>query len=401
MSGLAVTLDALSRELGVLFVVPTGNLDLGDDGAPRDWRTEYPTYLTGPDATLLDPAPALNALTVGSVARAELGQLQSRWPNDPAYRPIATSGQPSPFTRHGPSVGGAVKPELVDDGGNQSVDVRTGILRPIGVTSTSHGFATGNPFRTDVGTSFAAPRIAHAAAQLLSELPNASVDLCRAMLVAHAETPPACAKPFIDADGLRTVVGYGSVNRSALYRSLENCVTLWAEESIQDERHHFFRIPLPPQFWAGHTRARQITVSLAHRPATRTTRIDYRASSISFKFVQAGSLNEVADQFNRAVDKAETEDVSERSAGRGLSERLRSKGTVQASTWTFKRPSTAVRQNSWFVVVTRKDPVWGSGLSTDREPYALVVAIADRSAVNARLYTRIQAQLRQRARVRP
>lgn len=113
VAGLAVTLDALSRELDVLFVVPTGNYN-GDDDGPGDWRAEYPRYLTGENSALLDPAPALNALTVGSLARYERGMPNQRWPNDPAYRPVAKSGQPSPFTRRGPSVNEAIKPDLVD-----------------------------------------------------------------------------------------------------------------------------------------------------------------------------------------------------------------------------------------------------------------------------------------------
>lgn len=63
--GLAVTLDTLARELGVLFVVPTGNLD----AMPPDVRAEYPRHLLTEEARLLDPATALNALTVGSLAR--------------------------------------------------------------------------------------------------------------------------------------------------------------------------------------------------------------------------------------------------------------------------------------------------------------------------------------------
>ena len=402
VSGLAVTLDALSRELGVLFVVPTGNLEVGDEGAPDDWRSEYPTYLTGPDATLLDPAPALNALTVGSLAREDIGQQQLNWPDDPAYRAVATTNQPSPFTRHGPSVNAAVKPDLVDYGGNLIVDVRAGhgAQRPAGVVSTSHAFATGNPFKMDAGTSFAAPRVAHAAARFLGELPNASIDLCRAMLVAHARAIPDCTTLLPDANDERRVVGYGLVDRSALYRSLENCVSLWAEESIQNDRHHFYEVPVPAEFWSPGRRSREITVALAYRPAVRTTRIDYRAASISFKFVQAASLSDVVRMFNRAVDRSDTEHVAERTARRRFTEQVRSRGTVQASTWTFTQPSEAVKRSSWFVVVTRRDPPWGNNLSSGRERYALTVTISDRAAVNARLYARIEAQLRQRVRVR-
>ena len=402
VAGLAVTLDALSRELDVLFVVPTGNYE-GDDTGPGDWGTEYPSYLTTDASTLLDPAPALSALTVGSLARNE---RNSRWPHDPGYRPVARSDQPSPFTRHGPSVNGAIKPDVVDYGGNMMLDARAG-NRPMngaqgaGELSTSHRFAAGQPFAEDSGTSFATPRVANAAAHVLREYPDASVDLCRALLVAHARTPTACSQLYAgDEDALRNVTGYGLVDRSALYRSLEDCVTLWAEEALENRRHHFYELPVPAEFWSPGRREREVTVALAYRPAVRTTRIDYRAASISYKLVQSGSLDEVVDRFNAAVDIGDTTSIQERQSGRRFSERLRSRGNVQASTWTFKQPSRSLRACSWYVVVTRNDPAWGANLSSERESYALAAVLADRAAPEPRLYTRIEAVLRAQTRLR-
>lgn len=406
VSGLAATLDSLSRELDVLFVVPTGNYE-GDEHGPNDWLAEYPEYLTGESSVLLDPAPALNALTVGSLARYERNE---RWPEDPGYRPVARSDQPSPFTRHGPSVSGAIKPDLVDYGGNTIIDVRAG-ADPMrgqlgtGELSTSRNFATGRPFAEDSGTSFAAPRVANAAANILAELPSASVDLCRALMVAHARTPEACADLFAgNDDDLRNVTGYGLVDRSAVYRSLEDCVSLWAEESIENRRHHFYEIPVPEEFWSGGRRAREITVALAYRPPIRTTRIDYRASAISFKFLAASSLDEVVRRFDAAVEKDTAKRIEERSPGRRFSETVRSRGTVQASTWVFKQSSAVSRGSSWFIVVTRNDPPWGENLSSERERYALAVTLDDRKAepelqLTPRLYTRVQERLRARARV--
>ena len=406
VSGLAATLDSLSRELDVLFVVPTGNYD-GEEHGPNNWLAEYPDYLTGPSSVLLDPAPALNALTVGSLARHERNE---RWPSDPAYRPVARSDQPSPFTRHGPSVSGAIKPDLVDYGGNMMIDGRAG-GNPMrgqlgaGELSTSSNFATGRPFAEDSGTSYAAPRVANAAANILAELPSASVDLCRALLVAHARTPIACADLFAgNDDALRDVTGYGLVDRSALYRSFEDCVTLWAEESLQDRHHHFYEIPVPAEFWHGDNRPREITVALAYRPPIRTTRVDYRAVSISFKFVQANSLEEVVRRFNVDVDKDTTTEIQERPSSRRFSETVRSRGTVQGSTWTFTQPSAALSNTSLYVVVTRNDPAWGEALSSEREPYTMVVKLDDRLAqlqlqLTPRLYTRVQERLRARARV--
>ena len=406
VAGLAVTLDTLSRELDVLFVVPTGNYE-GDEEGPNNWREDYPEYLTGETARLLDPAPALNALTVGSLARHE---RYERWPEDAGYRPVAREGQPSPFTRRGPSVNGALKPDLVDYGGNSVVMSGAGdhLLQRapgVGELSVSHKFAKGRPFAENSGTSFAAPRIANAAAKVFAEFPNGSVDLCRALLVAHARTPRPCRDLFDgDDEALRDLTGYGRVNRSTLYRSAEDCVTLWAAETIPNRRHHFFEIPIPGAYWEDRQRVRELTMALAYRPPVRTTRVDYRASKISFKLVQADSLEEVAAWFNAAEDPDALDRIPERTAGRGLSETARSRGTVQATTWRFARPSTDMRESRWFVVVTRNDPPWGQNLCLEREPYALAAVLDDRLVPRLQiapgLYTQIRARLRGRVRAR-
>ena len=182
-------------------------------------------------------------------------------------------------------------------------------------------------------------------------------------------------------------------------------MTLWTEESIENRRHHFYEIPLPDEFWDGSSRPREVTVALAFRPAVRTTRIDYRAAFISFKFVRAAALDEVAKWFNAEVPRGDATRIPEYASGRRLSETIRSKGTVQASTWTFKMASESRRDGSWFVAVTRNDPPWGTNLSLEREPYALAVVLNDRVGQEirlrtSRLYAAIEARLRARARVR-
>ena len=157
-------------------------------------------------------------------------------------------------------------------------------------------------------------------------------------------------------------------------------MSLWAEESIENRRHHFYEIPVPEEFWAGGRRAREITVALAYRPPVRTTRIDYRAAAVSFKFLAASSLDEAVRRFDAAVDKDTTKKIEERSSGRRFSETVRSRSTVQASTWVFKQSSAVSRGSSWFIVVTRNDPPWGENLSSERERYALAVTLDDRKA---------------------
>ena len=181
VKGLSYTLDVLSRELDVLFIVSAGNVS----GAQLDgdaWLNRYPHYLTETDWAIVEPAPSINSLTVGSLARYDQTINSQRYSGDPAEVPIARRGQPSPFSRHGHSVGGAIKPELLAYGGNWAVNTRAGanMLVPnsgLGELSTYRGFAMGRLFADESGTSMAAPHVAHLAAGLLAEYPEADTNL--------------------------------------------------------------------------------------------------------------------------------------------------------------------------------------------------------------------------------
>lgn len=399
--GLAYTLDRLTRELGVLFVVSTGNLSV--DGLPGDPLGNFPGYLLEDNARLVDPATALNAVTVGGIARHEATRGAQQHPHAIEDRPIARTGHPFPLTRSGPSIGGAIKPDFVEHAGNLAVARMTGRTahRGLGVVTTNGGFAGGHAFREEVGTSFAAPAVAHRAAKLLRSVPDASHNLLRALLGAHADWPAPSVpllNPNNNAEGresLTRLVGYGCINDSALEQSLDNVVSLICEEQIGNDRCQFYEVPIPDELWDGGRRTREVTVALAYSPVVRTTRLDYRMTKLKFNLVVANDLDAVAAAFQRNRDQG----LPERGTNRWLSGEARQAGTLQVSRWRFQqRPNGRV-----YVVVTRQDSGW-STVGEESEPYALCVSIADRSNAQSRLYAHVQAILRaridQRARTR-
>jgi hypothetical protein len=400
--GLAVTLDTLTRELSVLFVVSTGNFK-GTGTIPADWRADYPSYLLEPVAALLDPAPALNVLTVGSLARWDATFNTQRYRDDPAEQPIARRGQPSPFSRSGPSVGGAIKPELVAYGGNWAVGVRTAnqwiVSRGLGELSTCKNFAAGRLLADEAGTSFAAPHVAHLAARVLAEHPEADQNLLRGLLVAHARWPEPSEALLQDKSERLRLCGYGKVEAEALERSNEQEVTLIATDSIPDRHHHFYEIPLPDSFIEGRQRTREIAVALAHSPAVRTTRINYKSCEMEFRLVWADDLTRVSRMFSSATSREEYQRLSE-AGGAQVGSRNRGAGTVQADRWNLRRMTSRRRAQKLFVVVTRIDERWGQELTLTQEPYALTVILRDRENVEARLYTQLQARLRARVQAR-
>ncbi len=408
LKGLSLTLDLLSRELSVLFVVSAGNHRISDNSPEElEWRDNYPGYLLDDAWKIIEPAPALNVLTVGSLARHDRTFNSQRHPLDPSQMPIAQPDQPSPFSRSGGSADGAIKPELMAYGGNWAIEVRAGANRlldrgqGLGVISSGHQFVGGRLFAVESGTSIAAPQVAHLAASILREQENGSANLLRALLCANAIVPEASRALSDENKEFKTVCGYGLVDVSALERSLENAATMISEGALENKRHHFYEIPVPVEFTSRGKRLREISIALAYTPVVRSTRIKYRATRIDFRLVTARNLAHITTMFNKATDKDDYENIPELKTAT-VGQQARSKGTVQADTWQFKQFNTIskLRNEKLFVVVTRNDFPWGEALSANQEDYSLVVSLRDRGNEEARLFTQIQAQLRARARPR-
>lgn len=408
LKGLSVTLDTLSRELNVLFVVSAGNHRICEESPDGlEWRDNYPNYLLDDAWRIVDPAPALNALTVGSLARHNQSWNSQTHPHDPSEMPIAQPEQPSPFTRGGYSVDGAIKPELLAHGGNWAINTRASHsllerVAGLGVVSTNHQFAKGHPFAVDIGTSMAAPQVAHLAASILREHPEADANFIRALLCLNAFMPEASQKMVEQDKSFRSVCGYGQVNEESLHRSLENAVTLIAEGTTVNKRHHFYEIPIPDEFVSGgKRRLREIAVALAYTPPVRSTRVKYRATRIDFRLVSAPDLEHVTTMFNKATEKNDYENIPELKTAT-IGQQARSKGTVQADFWRFRQfnAKSKLRNQKLFVVVTRNDFPWGENLCDTEEAYSLVVNLRDQENEEARLYSRIKMQLEARLPVR-
>ena len=120
-SAWASVLDNLARELDIVIVVSAGNASvsylasLGDGIVDR-----YPGFLLEDSNRVLEPASAVNVLTVGAIAHSNgLSIVDS---DNVGVRSIAQMRQPSPFTRVGPGASKAIKPDFVDFGGTAVFD---------------------------------------------------------------------------------------------------------------------------------------------------------------------------------------------------------------------------------------------------------------------------------------
>jgi len=392
IEGLAVKLDSIARDRNVLFIVSTGNRG---DHVPSD----YPRSLLTDEGRLLDPATAVNAVTVGAIARYDQSHSAKRYyPSIITDRAVARRNEPAPVTRIGPSARMAIKPDFVEYSGNWAVGAGGALIkRGLGVLTTAlTSVNLGRLIGEASGTSMAAPGVAHVAAGIKSRLPDADPILIRAIMACHAHVPIETSALALGADE-RKLSGYGQVDDEAVAESTDSDVTMVAVDSIQNDKVHFYEVPLPDEFVSTGKRSRHITVALSYFPPTRSTRVDYMASRITFNLVR-GSVEDALRTFNAAVARGDVDDMPEYTNGRTVTYRDRSKGTLQMSRWNFTVGRSSAPK--FVLIVTRNDPAWGDTITKPLESYALAVRVSDRGNPAADLYHKIAARLGIRVRAR-
>ena len=303
VSAWASILDHLATELNVIIVVSAGNYDHdpAGDATPDDHIQGYPRYLLEPPAKIIEPATGCIVLTVGSLTNSANLPLGTQ--TNVALRPIAQPGQPSPFTRSGPGIGRAIKPELCEFGGNCAYDGDLRRLRPelaeLSIVSLNREYLA-RLFCTDLGTSYASAKVAHSAARLYSQFPDASANLIRALLAASAEVPQPSQELLdpIDTESALQLCGYGVPSLTRAMFSDSNRAILYAEHELPFDRFHIYEVPIVEEFYEVDGE-RQITVTLAFDPPVRHSRLDYLGTTMSFRLIRGKTVEEVAAAFKQ------------------------------------------------------------------------------------------------------
>ncbi|MFE6801531.1 S8 family peptidase [Streptomyces sp. NPDC057681] len=308
---IAALLDALSRSLNVVFVVPTGNV------APREYAgqfdeslaVDYPLrMLESPNALLLDPAPAATALTVG-------GLVPQLAPLPLGTVPLGKANWPSPVSRIGLGIGDAIKPELSAPAGTMGQDQESHALNE--PDELQMAVADGRLNSTgvvthDYGSSLAAPHVSRVAALVAEKYPRASGNLIRALTLQSAEpvSPEFLAASTNYTEGAaaseaRRFVGYG---RASSLRSAESAMrdtVLIAESEIPVDGVHLYAVPVPEAFFTRRRAGRGMTVTLGFDPLVRARRMDYLATRLKFEVVRGLPADQVIEMFlSEAEDHA-------------------------------------------------------------------------------------------------
>lgn len=383
----ARTLDRLSRQHDILFVVSTGNIAGVDVRDFLQSSNDYPAYLGDEASRILDPSQSALALTVGSIAPGTLVVSSS----DTA---IAQEFEPSPFTRSGPGMKAEMKPELVDFGGNLVRDKDASWVRSnagTNVVMASHQLSPAAAHSQ--GTSFAAPRVSHKLAVLLQELTDLGIGhinapLLKAFLVnssAHRGDPSPIAAALASQGPKKwlDVLGHGFADPARATDCDAHSIILFHQGEIDTNQVAYFDIPIPSSL-AGSTSKKRITITTAHYPEVQKWGLEsYLGVDLKWRMFRGDVSRDEITAAMSTIAGPNT-DVAE-SEGAELPNELafthrvtqRSRGTVQHDwlDWTQHRAEFSVNHYTLAIASYKR---WQRKQSA--VPFAVVVRIEDLGA---------------------
>jgi len=417
----AEALDILAREKKVLLVLAAGNNAASFSRNPAEAErivTRYPKLIMEPEAKICDPATAAIPITVGALAEFDVPAVRHGVSSSNVVRPLAKPNQPCSFTRTGPGVGDAIKPEFVEYGGNCLFDGAgtQHIINPerhdggVAVMSFSHQ-PTSQLFAFHIGTSLAAPRVARSAAILWQHLRSRldhepDPNLVRALLALSASVPEETQHLVLSKfhkHDLCNICGYGRIDLDYALDSTESRVTLISSGAIEIDKFLIFELPIPAEMISAQG-DKLIDVALAFDPPVRRRRADYLGVSMSFDLIRGKRLTEVIDAY-RATERGETPDKAISGSCRvdfSPNATSRSAGTLQKGCFRFSRTTKDYGKSYWLVV--RAQRRWAPQSITQQE-FAVAAALRCQSnqlynLVRNRVELRIRQQQEQRQRAR-
>lgn len=398
-SWIARRIDQLSREHDVVFVISAGNISTNDVRLHHAQGLPYPRYLLHNDSSLLDPAQAALAITVGALAGETLIAAPGR-----DARALAEREQPAPFTRSGPGILRDIKPEVVEYGGNYIIDEGSGLVRETqgcSVAIATHQLTPALKYAS--GTSFAAPRVSHKLALIERDLRELGIQpsapLLKAFLVNSARLPLtgeeletfAVALSDEQRNWLR-VLGYGLPDADRATGCDAYSVVMYYQGSVEADQIMFIEVPVPAALQDAQVGTRKrLTVTVAYSPEVQQWGLEqYIGTALKWR-VFRGDVDR--DSVVAAMSRPEDEDGEAQEVPQELAFNIkvtqRSRGTVQndVSEWTQHRREYSANSYTLAVAAFQR---WQR--LTAPVPFAVVVRLEETSRT-APVYTAVRNSL--------
>lgn len=322
VSAWARTLDFLSFQFGVLFIISSGNIRdrfaVEGYGSVKDFQSDdavarRKAVVVGLDGvkskrSMLSPAESINSLTIGA-AHSD-GSLEIL---------PATAVDPFPdaaLANLGSGVGlgwnRAVKPDILMPGGRQvaqpffdkGLSVHPLEVGAFGQSVASPGVTVKslNKIRRSSGTSNAAALATRAGLRIADALDETfegedwtarkTAPCMLKALIAHGgawgETgealidylPPVGVRSQKQKENISRFMGYGLSNIDRVVSGDQHRITLLADDVIRANKRHEYRIPLPDEL-SSRKELRRITITLAWLTPLRQGVAAYRALGLT------------------------------------------------------------------------------------------------------------------------
>lgn len=305
MSEWATCIDAISHNQDKLFIISTGNINPSNPLPSNPGISEhlaagrnYPTYLLEPASRIANPAQSCFALTVGAVGNEKY--------EDDDKESFAGKDEPSSLTRTGPGIWKMVKPDIVEYGGDYIKEkIGNPLISTLPVTSAEvikTTFDGGNAIGYDVGTSYAAPKVSHIAGLVLNEIPAATANLIRALIVQSARLPENKFRTPAFED-IR-MYGYGIPSKVRATQNYTERITLTSEGAIAAKQAEIYTIKIPAELRrVGDEYDILVEVTLAFTAKTRRTRRQTKSYLSTWLDWQSSKFNENYNQFKARVSQ--------------------------------------------------------------------------------------------------
>lgn len=304
MSQWSASIDKLIHGKDILFIISAGNISkltgsIQNPGIKEHLRNSrnYPDYLFTDASRIANPAQSCFAITVGSICHTKYETTLKE--------SFGAAESPSSFSRTGLGLWGMVKPDVVEYGGdfvkernddpNISLEMSSS---PELVRSTlNSGSAIGND---DVGTSYAAPKVSHIAAELLRTFPRQPANLYRVLIAQSARLPGVLfERPTIEA--IRNF-GYGLPHLGRATQNSERRVTLIDSGFVAAKKAKVYSVSVPNQM-RGPAQEFDVLVevTLAFTAKPRRTRRRTQAYLSTWVSWVSSKLGESYEHFCQAV----------------------------------------------------------------------------------------------------
>lgn len=391
---LAAELDTLARRHRLLLVVSAGNIEPHQLVPAAAVLSTWPRYLMDAGHRILDPAQSALALTVGAIVNVD-GLTPLSKGTTLGRSAVGRAPGPAPYTRSGPGVRDAIKPEVVAQGGNWVYDQATGDLlsdSAVEIVSTSARFPSAL-FGTSVGTSLAAPAVAHLAGRLQATYPNLSANALRALIgqsAVHADSLLEHLEPFEEQEKTAyALCGYGEPDWERAGISTPNRVVMYAEDAVRPDAFHVYRLPMTEGF-TDVSGPRALTVALAFDPPVRHRRFDYLAYEMDFVVVRGVDVLDLFEIAAAGIDDPDGGKLGDYEVKLRPTRTARSKGTLQVGSARWSSRPQERFHDDWYIVV-RSLNKWLDP-EAPPQPYALTATLMVDRAED--LYTELQLEVR-------